>query len=118
MPIEILGETYLTEAEFAERLGCSALSLARLRKDGEIGYQRLPGRRGAFYGKQHIAECLAVLSVPARPKKDFQHQGDSGPTGNTTPPRDPATARRTEGSLLSDIQRASEILGRRKDSSN
>lgn len=114
MPIEILGETYLTEAEFAKELGCSAFSLARLRKKREISYQRLPGRRGAFYGKQHVAGCLAALSVPGVLKKDSPPD-ESRPTGATIPPQSPSTPK-ADGSLLSDMQRASAILNnRRKD---
>ncbi len=109
MPIEILGRRYLTEAEFAEQLGCSALTLQRMRKAGRIGYQKLPGRRGAFYSDQHVDECFAALSMPVQSVRP----PDALPINDAAPP--PNTSRSTPpGQVgLSDIQLASEILSRR-----
>src|SRR5262245_18101429 len=61
MPIQIFGIAYYGEAETAQLLGCSAITVRRIRTKRQIAYQRLPGRRGAFYSESQIQEFLASL---------------------------------------------------------
>lgn len=114
MPIEILGKTYLSEAELAEKFGSTIGALRRLRHRDGIGYQRMPGRRGAFYGPEHIAEMMTALSVPSSRNADSNSDatGSAGATavpsgacaGSTGTPRD---------TTLDDMRRASAILAGR-----
>jgi hypothetical protein len=113
MPIELLGRTFFSEAECAVRLQCSAISLARLRRAGEIAYQRLPGKRGAYYSEADMAEALAALRGPYR-KKDSSAE-NSGSVSDAAPPSGPtgASTGTHRATTLDDTRRACAILAGR-----
>jgi hypothetical protein len=114
MPIEILGKNYLSEAELAEKLGSTIGALRRSRYRDGIGYQRIPGRRGAFYGPEHIAEMIAALSVPSSRSRDSSSDNSGSAGATTLPPGTSTRSRRADGAAtLDDIRRASAILAKR-----
>lgn len=65
---DISGKTLYNERELAKHFGISEISLARIRRSGEIKYKRIAGK--IYYAKEHINEYLTSSNKQTKENGD------------------------------------------------